>query len=383
VSFTAEVGSTIEVDWNGSGVFTPVSSGSGVDGDGKVVAAQGSTATSSAVTLIAPTDVGVDGQNNTIAVRATDAAGNLTVRSASYLLDTTAVSGRSIVVSQDGSQLTLSFTEPVLVSSMGLGALSLDNGHTLGTAANGAAITAVGVPAGALRATTFVITLGSDATMAFDDMLSVDTRALRDAAGNEPAAAVAFSVPLFDAIAPTVQIGADKLTLKQGDSALLSFTFSEAIKGFDRSAIVVTPGGSLGTLSAPKFNSDDTVTYTLAYRPLAGANGEVKVSVDAGKFTDLVGNASAEAGSLTLSVDTIAPTVAITSTAASLAAGANAILTFTFSETPASTPTVTPVLRTASGQASDAGSLGALTRVEQTNAYTATYTPPANQAGGV
>jgi hypothetical protein len=378
VSFTAEVGSTIEVDWNGSGTFATASIGTGINGSGVV---QGS-GPSALVSLIAPTDVGVDGQNNTIAVRATDAAGNVTVRSASYLLDTTAVSGRSIVVSQDGSQLTLSFTEPVLVSSMGLGALSLDNGHTLGTDANGAGITAVGVPASALRATTFVITLGSDATMAFGDTLSVIRANAVDAAGNVAAADIAFLVPEFDATAPTVQIGADKLTLKQGDSALLSFTFSEAVKGFDRSDITVTPAGSLGTLSAPKFNSDGTVSYTIAYRPLAGTTDDVKVSVDASKVTDLVGNANVEASSLTLSVDTVAPTVTIASNAAGLNGGATATLTFTFSEAPASLPTVTPVLRTASGQASDAGSLGALTRVEQTSAYTATYTPPANQAGG-
>ncbi|NBP25737.1 MAG: hypothetical protein EBU81_14560, partial [Proteobacteria bacterium] len=115
---------------------------------------------------------------------------------------------------------------------------------------------------------------------------------------------------------------------------------------------------------------------------MAGTNGEVKVSVNAGQFTDLVGNASTEAGSLSLSVDTIAPTVAITSDASGLKAGATATLSFTFSEPPATVPNVTPVLGTASGSASDAGALSALSRVGGSNVYTATYTPPVGQAGG-
>lgn len=374
ISFSAEAGSTISIDWNGSGTFYPVTSGTGVNSSGVVAGTSGTTL----VTLTAPSAIGTEGQTHTVVVRATDTAGNTTTRSAGYVLDTTAISARSISMSQDGKQITLSFSEPVAVADLTIASISVSNSHSLGTDA-----TVSPVNAAAGRASTFIVVLGADATIAVNDTLSLARDKAKDAAGNTPAANLSFVVPQFDTTAPTVQISSDKTTLKQGETAILTLTFSEPVRNLERSDIAVSPSGSLGTLSAPKFNSNGTVSYTISFLPAAGTNADVKISVDAARFTDLAGNASTLPASITLTVDTAPPTVTIASSATSINSATEATLTFTFSEAPATIPTVAPSVTTAAGPVSNAGSLSALqASAGNSKVYTATYKPPAGLAGG-
>ncbi|WP_162628528.1 Ig-like domain-containing protein, partial [Acinetobacter oleivorans] len=59
-----------------------------------------------------------------------------------------------------------------------------------------------------------------------------------------------------DATAPTLAISADDLALAAGETANITFTFSEAVAGFDATDITLV-GGTLGALT-----TTDNITWT-------------------------------------------------------------------------------------------------------------------------
>ena len=109
----------------------------------------------------------------------------------------------------------------------------------------------------------------------------------------------------YDTTPPTLTISSTKSALKANGTATLTFTFSEAVKGFDASDISAT----LGTISNFAVTADPKI-YTATFT--AGAvEGDASVTVAAGAYTDLGGN-SGGAGALpalSLAVDNTAPTL--------------------------------------------------------------------------
>lgn len=99
------------------------------------------------------------------------------------------------------------------------------------------------------------------------------------------------------------------------------------------------------------------------------ADGEHRLTVTA---TDSAGNQSLPSAATTVTIDTVAPTLAITSDKATVNASETATITFTFSEDPASTFTAADI--TVHG-----GTLGPLTG--SGTHYTATFTPQAGLDG--
>ncbi|MCX8520335.1 MAG: Ig-like domain-containing protein, partial [Rhodoferax sp.] len=88
----------------------------------------------------------------------------------------------------------------------------------------------------------------------------------------------------YDTKAPTLSITSSKTALKAGETATITFTFSEVPSGFDSSDITVT-GGALGSLSGS--GSVRTATFT----PTANtASGSASISVAANSYTDAAGN---------------------------------------------------------------------------------------------
>jgi hypothetical protein len=144
-----------------------------------------------------------------------------------------------------------------------------------------------------------------------------------------------------------------------------TFSFSEAVTGFDASKVTVA-NGSKGTFSAVS----DTV-YTLVVTPDAGAQGNLTVDVGTTGVTDAAGNQATAPAQVSQPFDTILPTVTITDDTAGVATGAVAV-TFTFSEIvtgfDASKVTVAN------------GSKGTFTAVSGT-VYTLVVTPDANAEG--
>ncbi|MFN3296975.1 retention module-containing protein, partial [Caldimonas sp.] len=142
-----------------------------------------------------------------------------------------------------------------------------------------------------------------------------------DVAGN--AGTGASLAMTADTAAPTLSITAADTLLAAGESTTVTFTFSEAVSGFDVSDITVTGGTLLG------LTTSDNITWTATFTQ-SGTDAP-SIAVGTGSYTDLAGNAGAGA-SLTLSADTAAPTLTITAADTLLAAGESTTVTFSFSE---------------------------------------------------
>ncbi|WP_185829157.1 Ig-like domain-containing protein [Sphingomonas ginkgonis] len=108
----------------------------------------------------------------------------------------------------------------------------------------------------------------------------------------------------IDRTNPTVTVDIANTLLNLGDNqSAVSFTFSEAVSGFDESDLTVAGG----TLSG--FEMVDATHYKAVFTADPGFEGSGSVSVGAG-YTDLVGNAGA-GGSDSVTIDTKPTSVAV------------------------------------------------------------------------
>jgi VCBS repeat-containing protein len=110
----------------------------------------------------------------------------------------------------------------------------------------------------------------------------------------------------LDTTRPTVAIASTTSTLKAAETATITFTLSEASTNFVVSDITV----SGGTLSG--FSGSGT-SYTATFTPTANSTTNGVISVASGTFSDAAGNTNNDGAdannSVTLTVDTAAPTL--------------------------------------------------------------------------
>jgi hypothetical protein len=109
-----------------------------------------------------------------------------------------------------------------------------------------------------------------------------------DASSNPNAAAVQ-NTQTVDTLAPTLAITSDVATLKVGETANITFTFSEDPSGsfaWDGSTgDVVVSGGTLVAITG------SGLTRTATFTPIAGtASGSANITVASGTYTDAAGN---------------------------------------------------------------------------------------------
>ncbi len=170
-----------------------------------------------------------------------------------------------------------------------------------------------------------------------------------------------------DTVVPTIALSSAKSSLIAGDTTTLTFTLSEASKTFTSSDVTVTGGG------LSNFTGSGT-TYTALFTPIANSTTNGIVSVSSGVFTDTAGNTNVDGADannlLTLSVDTLAPTIAVSSNKLSLQGGDSATLNFTLSE--ASTNFAASDITVTGGTLSNFAGGG--------TTYTATFTLVSNSA---
>ncbi|MEG3637915.1 Ig-like domain-containing protein [Magnetococcus sp. PR-3] len=190
------------------------------------------------------------------------------------------------------------------------------------------------------------------------------TYVIGDDRGGVASANLTVTASAGDTTAPTVAITTDDSSLNVGDTATLTFTLSEASTDFTQSDVTVT-GGTLSHWTAVS-----STVYTATFTPASGSTTDGVVHVASSKFADSAGNQNADGAdadnTVTMSVDTVRPVIAITSDATTLKAGETATMTFTLSEASSdfieSDVTVT------------GGTLSNWTAVSST-VYTATFTP--------
>jgi hypothetical protein len=168
-----------------------------------------------------------------------------------------------------------------------------------------------------------------------------------------------LTIPV-DTTVPYCAIASNVASLSVGQTANISFSLNKPISYFTVNTPVVTNG----TLS--NFSGNGT-SYSAIFTPKANTTGPANVTVAGGVLFDAVGNQGATS-TLTLSVNTLAPSVNITSSSAFLGIGANANISFALSE---DSTTFTGTNLTVSG--------GTLSNVRGTaKRYTAVFTPSAN-----
>ncbi|WP_239231470.1 DUF4347 domain-containing protein, partial [Comamonas aquatica] len=303
------------------------------------------------------------GGSNTLQVRVVDDAGNSgpTLLQA-YVLDTTAPPAPSTPVLDSASDTGLSSSDNI----------TRDTTPTFkGTAEAGSRVTlydSYGTTVlGEATATggNWAIT----STTLAEGTYSIKVTAT-DTAGNVSEASAGLLVTI-DTTAPTLGITSNVSTLKIGETATITFTFSEdpgnTFTWDGTTGDVVVTGGTLSAISGTG------TTRTATFTPAANTNGgTASITVVASAYTDAAGNAGGAGVTPTLSFDALTPTLSITSNVSALKIGETATITFTFSEDPGSTFTW-------DGNAGDVvvsgGTLSAISGSGLTR--TATFTPTA------
>ncbi|MBI1311547.1 hypothetical protein GC176_09595, partial [bacterium] len=132
----------------------------------------------------------------------------------------------------------------------------------------------------------------------------------------------------IDTTPPTVTVALDDSSLIAGETATVTFTFSEA--GVDFAAEDVTvENGVLSGLAA----TGDPLVFTATFTPDAGVEDATNVIRVGTTYTDAAGNAGAAGVSANYAIDTLAPTVTVNVVDAALNVGDKVSqVTFEFSE---------------------------------------------------
>ena len=174
-------------------------------------------------------------------------------------------------------------------------------------------------------------------------------------------------VPSNWTIAPIIALTADVASLKAGETASLTFTLSESSSNFTAEDIAIS-GGSLSDFSGSGSS------YSAIFTPDIDFNADGLISVNSSAFSDLAGNTNTDGAdsdnSLTLSIDTLAPSIALSSDITSLSTGDVANLSFSLSEPSTDFD--------ASDISISGGSLSAFSG--SSSSYTAIFTPTADIA---
>jgi hypothetical protein len=126
-----------------------------------------------------------------------------------------------------------------------------------------------------------------------------------DAAGNVSSASSGLSITV-DTTAPTIAISSDVSSLKAGETATVTFTFSEdpgsTFTWDGSSGDVVVSGGTLSAISG------SGLTRTATFTPTASTNGgTASITVASGSYTDVAGNNGGAGVTPSLTFDTLAP----------------------------------------------------------------------------
>lgn len=134
----------------------------------------------------------------------------------------------------------------------------------------------------------------------------------------------------IDTVKPTVVITMDDVALSSGETAIVTFNFSEAPVNFNESDIT-SPNGVISDFA----NSSET-NYTATFTPTTSIDDATNVITVGTDWADVAGNAPlVETNSSNYAVETVSPTVVITMSDYAFKVGdTSATVTFNFSEAP-------------------------------------------------
>ena len=180
---------------------------------------------------------------------------------------------------------------------------------------------------------TWTATLTPNAsTTAASNVLTLDYTGIADSSGNVGTGTATSGNYAVDTARPSLAsaITISDTALKIGDTATVTFTFTEAITGFT-TADVTAPNGSLSTLTT----GDGGITWTATLTPSASTTAASNVlTLDLTGIADTAGNAGAgTVDSGNYAVETVAPTVSSIARVGTAVSNASSVaFTVTFSE---------------------------------------------------
>ena len=248
-------------------------------------------------------------------VSASSGATGTSGSSANYTVDTEAPTVK-VALSDSalsaGETSTVTFTFSEAVSNFTAADITAENGAISGlTTSDNITWTATFTPTAGITDTSNVISVGTGYT---------------DTAGNTGTSGSSTNYTV-DTEAPTVKVTLADSALSAGETTVVTFTFSEAVTGFNGNDVTVA-NGSIGT----PVSSDGGTTWTATLTPTADITDTSNVvSVGTG-YTDSADNTGTAGSSANYTVDTEAPTVKVTLADSALSAGETTVVTFTFSE---------------------------------------------------
>ncbi|TAN50348.1 MAG: hypothetical protein EPN21_09135, partial [Methylococcaceae bacterium] len=242
-------------------------------------------------------------------------------------LPTLSIASTAVIEGNSGSKnagLTVTLSSPFTQ------AVTVNYATVDGTAKAGSDYTAVGgtltFAPGETSQTLMVPILGNT-LQETDETLLVKLSSPRNATLSGTASTATLAISNDDSPASSLTISSDKTSFKAGDTATVFFTFSEIPTGFTSSGVTVT-GGTLTALTPDATGKIYTATFT----PTANTNSWIgAISVAAATYTDTAGNNGAAGNVLSLTGDTLAPSLTGSTpadNATAVAVGSNIVLTF-------------------------------------------------------
>jgi hypothetical protein len=195
-----------------------------------------------------------------------------------------------------------------------------------------------------------------------------------DQAGNSSSQTVSV---VIDNTAPTVSITrvGDSIVNLANPVASFEVRVSEAMLGLTATDLALTHAS---LVSFEPIAGSQGLRYLLQVQAATGISGTLGIDLAGGQFTDVAGNVNTAATPVTLAIDTLAPTLTITSNKDVVGAGQTATITFSFANDD-------PVGFEWANQQGDInlaqGTLSNLSGSGRT--YTATFTPNAGVAGSL
>ncbi|TPG82393.1 DUF4347 domain-containing protein [Pseudomonas mandelii] len=285
-------------------------------------------------------------------------AGSGTTDSNNYAIDTVRPTATIVVADTalkigETSLVTITFSEAV--SGFTNADLTIANGTLTAVSSSDGGITwtATFTPSASINDTTNLITL--------------DNTGVADLAGNAGSGTTDSNNYAIDTVRPTATIVLADTTLTQGETSLVTITFSEAVSGFTNADLTIANG----TLSAVS-SSDGGITWTATFTPTAGINDATNVITLANTgVADIAGNAgSGTTNSGNYTIDTAPPTATIVVADNALKIGETSLVTITFNQ--AVTGFTNADLTIANG------TLSAVSSSDGGITWTATFTPTAS-----
>jgi hypothetical protein len=258
--------------------------------------------------------------NTGVQAAASGNVGSGTTDSNNYAIDTVRPTATIVVADTalqigETSLVTITFSEAV--SGFTNADLTIANGtlSAVSSSDGGITWTATFTPSAGINDTTNLITL--------------DNTGISDLAGNAGSGTTDSNNYAIDSQRPTATIVLSDSTLKPGETALVTITFSEAVTGFDNSDLSVANG----TLSAVS-SSDGGLTWTGTFTPTAGITDASNIiTLNNSGVSDVAGNTGAgTTNSANYVVETQVPTATIVVADSALKAGETSLVTITFSE---------------------------------------------------